>query len=134
MVASSDGKPFDAAGMPDASADPTRPLYLRVGTWNPDSPASFNYAAGTREDGVSVYALDADGDVVLPLDGEWAEDDLRDRLRGTGHAFFLVQGDRLPRNGHDGEPLLSDPKVVGLWEPPPASPWAAIFRSGGPRW
>jgi hypothetical protein len=121
---------FWAEGMPKETVNRSKPLYLRIGTWNPNDPKSRNHAMGGREKGLSVYELDSDGNPVVPEDGEWAEEDLRDRLRSTEHPFFLVQGERLPDPGHDGEPLLENPVVVGEWEPPEGSPWAVYFRAG----
>lgn len=100
-----------AVGLPSAERDPEAPVFLRVGPWNPSDPRSRNYAAGDIEIGLSVYDLDEHGAPVVPPDGEWAEDDLR------GEApKFLVQGDVLGR-GHDGEPLLGNPRVVGPYTP-----------------
>jgi 8-oxo-dGTP pyrophosphatase MutT (NUDIX family) len=102
----------DVHGMPKASPDPSQPVYLRVGTWNPATERSGNYAAGKMEKGVSVYALGPHGDPVVPPEGEWAADDLRDRMRGD-EPKFLVQG-KLVGRGNDGEPLLRKVRVVGF--------------------
>ena len=106
--------PFDSHGMPTATRDACRPIYLRVGTWNPASPYSGNYARGEREAGLSVYDL-KDGQPVIPEESEWAEVDMLERLR-SDQPKFLVQG-LLVGEGHDGEPLLGNVVVVGLWQP-----------------
>lgn len=100
-------------GMPTAKLDPSRPVYLRIGTWNPKSPNSYNYAMGDRESGLSAYDL-KDNQPVVPEESEWAETDMRERLSSTDPKF-LVQGDYVGE-GHDGEPLLGNPVVVGLWK------------------
>lgn len=100
-----------AAGLPTGERDPKQKTYLRIGNWDPKNPLSKNYAMGKIEAGLSVYELDAKGNPIVPSDGEWAAEDLADRMRGTSQKF-LVQGDRVGV-GHDGEILLSDPKVVG---------------------
>lgn len=102
---------MDNHGMPTAKQDPQRPVYLRIGAWNPRDPRSHNYARGDIEAGLSVYDLDAAGQPVVPEEGEWAEVDMRDRLAST-EPKFLVQGDYCGE-GHDGEPLLAHPVVVG---------------------
>jgi hypothetical protein len=91
------------------------PVYLRIGDWDrtTDTPRSRNYALGETEAGLSVYDLDADGQPIVPAEGEWAEHDLRDRLR-SNDPKYLVRG-RLVGQGHDGEPLLSHVQVVGPW-------------------
>lgn len=104
--------PLDSHGMPIAIRDPERPVYLRIGTWNPCHPYSRNYAGGEQETGLSVYALKND-QPVAPTRSEWAEDDLRDRL-ASDDPKFLVQGHPVGQ-GHDGEPLLCHVAVVGLW-------------------
>lgn len=100
-------------GMPTAKRDPARPVYLRIGTWNPNYPISHNYATGDIESGLSAYDLKDDGQPVVPEESEWAETDMLERLRSTDPKF-LVQGDYVGE-GHDGEPLLGNPVVVGLW-------------------
>lgn len=82
--------------------------YLRIGAWHP-SEQSRNYATGDIEAGVSVYDLDGQGRPIAP-DGEWAEDDLRDRL-ASDEPKWLVEGD-LVGEGHDGEPLLQNIRIV----------------------
>lgn len=111
--------PIDHHGMPTATRDASRPVYLRVGTWNPASPYSGNYARGEREAGLSVYDL-KDGVPVVPEESEWAEVDMLDRLR-SDQPKFLVQG-LLVGEGHDGEPLLGNVVVVGLWQPSSSQP------------
>lgn len=110
---------FDSHGMPRAARDTGRPVYLRVGTWNPASPYSGNYARGEREAGLSVYDLN-DGQPVVPEESEWAEVDMLERLR-SDQPKFLVQG-LLVGEGHDGEPLLGNVVVVGLWQPEGSQP------------
>lgn len=110
-------------GLPTATRDPKRPTYLRVGAWNPQSPRSRNYARGEIEAGLSVYELDANGKPIVPAEGEWAGDDLADRMRGD-EPKFIVQGE-VVGEGHDGEPLLSDPKVVGMYDEETARPQLA---------
>jgi hypothetical protein len=104
-------------GLPVAERDAGEPIYLRIGTWNPVNPRSTNHAMGEIEAGLSVYDLDAAGKPVVPEEGEWAADDLADRLKGDGPKF-LVQG-RLVGEGHDGEPLLAEIKVVGEFDSAP---------------
>jgi hypothetical protein len=94
---------------------PRYPVYLRIGDWNLKDPISYNYAMGTRERGLSVYALDASGNPIVPDRSEWADVDLNDRLR-SNDPKFLVQGRRVG-TGHDGEPLLVNVRVVGEWKP-----------------
>lgn len=103
------------SGLPTGDRDPSAKVYLRIGGWNPADPRSKNYAVGDIELGLSVYELDAHGNPVVPPEGEWAEDDLRDRMRSQ-EPKFLVQGEFLAW-GHDGEPLLGDPRVVGAYTP-----------------
>jgi len=98
-------------GLPTAERDPEKPSYLRIGAWNPKNPRSSNYATGDVEAGLSVYELDKNGKPVAPEESDWAADDLADRLKGS-EPKFLVQG-MLVGQGHDGEPLLGDPVVVG---------------------
>ena len=99
--------------MPTRQRDPSRPVYLRIGTWNPADPRSHNYAVGDIEAGLSVYDLDDAGQPIVPDEAEWAEVDLRERLR-SNEPKFLVQGE-VCGQGHDGEALLSDPVVVDMW-------------------
>lgn len=109
-----------ASRLPQGERDPGAPVYLRVGAWDPARPRSRNHALGRPEPGLSVYALDGEGMPVVPEEGEWAEEDLHERLR-SAEPKFLVQG-RVVGRGHDGEPLLGRVFVVGAWEPPePAS-------------
>lgn len=103
---------FDAHGMPVGQRDPQRPLYLRVGTWDPSNPYSKNYALGQVESGLSAYALKGNKPVV-PAVGEWAAEDMHDRL-ASDEPKFLIQG-LIVGQGHDGEPLIGNPVVVGLW-------------------
>lgn len=103
------------AEMPTGQRDPSAPVYLRVGTWNPDRPISKNYATGSQEAGLSVYELDRTGKPIVPSEGEWAEDDMQDRL-ASSDPKFLVQGMVVGRGG-DGEPVLDDVRVVGTWHP-----------------
>ncbi|MGY3582252.1 hypothetical protein ACVIGB_000823 [Bradyrhizobium sp. USDA 4341] len=103
------------ANLPISERDLSAPVYLRVGKWNPADPRSRNYAAGDIEIGLSVYELDATINPVMPPEGEWAETDLNERMRGD-EPKFLVQGDVLGW-GHDGEPLLGNPRVVGAYSP-----------------
>jgi hypothetical protein len=103
------------AEMPTGQRDPAAPVYLRVGTWNPDRPISKNYATGSQEAGLSVYELDRTGKPITPSEGEWAEDDMQDRL-ASSDPKFLVQGMVVGRGG-DGEPVLDDVRVVGMWHP-----------------
>ena len=95
---------------------PKKPnVYLRIGDWNPDRPYSKNWARGTLEKGLSVYDLGDDGLPVAPTGSEWAEQDMRERLH-SDEPKYLVTGRRVG-TGHDGEPLLRDPKVIGEWKP-----------------
>lgn len=90
--------------------------YLRIGEWDRTNPRprSRNYATGEIEVGLSVYDLDEVGNPIAPPDSEWAEDDLRDRIK-SADPKFIVTG-QLVGIGHDGEPLLSDIVVVGEWD------------------
>ena len=99
--------------MPTAKHDPQQPVYLRVGTWNPDNPRSTNYALGEVEAGLSVYELTPAGEPITPAESEWAEIDKHERL-ASGEPKFVVQG-VLVGEGHDGEPLLQEVVVVGKW-------------------
>jgi len=87
-----------------------RAKYLRIGEWHP-SETSRNYSAGKIEPGVSVYGLDAAGRPVVPLQGEWAAEDLSSRMAGK-EPKYLVEGDHVGI-GHDGEPLLKNLKIIG---------------------
>jgi hypothetical protein len=91
------------------------PLYLRVGDWDPKNPRSGNYAKGRPEAGLSVYDLDEKGNPVVPPEGEWAEEDMHDRLRGD-EPKYIVSGQHVGI-GNDGEPLLHKIKVHGHWRP-----------------
>lgn len=102
----------DSHGLPSGPLDPARPVYLRVGLWNPARPYSKNYARGEQEAGLSVYDL-KDGVPVVPTESEWAEVDMRERL-ASNQPTFLVQG-QIVGEGHDVEPLLGKVIVVGLW-------------------
>lgn len=102
-------------GLPTGDRDLSGKVNLRIGGWNPADPRSKNYAVGDIEMGLSVYELDADDNPVVPPEGEWAEDDLRDRMR-SDEPKYLVQGELLAW-GHDGEPLLGNPRVVGAYVP-----------------
>lgn len=99
--------------MPRALRDADKPVYLRIGDWNPAWPHSRNHAMGAIEVGVSVYDLDTLGRPIVPAESEWASVDLAERLASDA-AKHLVQG-RLVGEGHDGEPLLTDVVVVGEW-------------------
>jgi hypothetical protein len=103
-----------AKRLPKSDVDASQPLYLRIGDWDPKSPNSRNYALGTIEAGLSVYELDENSKPVVPPTGAWAAEDLADRLSGD-LPKYLVQGD-LRGVGGDGEPLLSNPKVVGYFD------------------
>lgn len=94
----------------------SRPVYLRIGDWDPAFPVSRNYATGDHEIGLSVYELDAEGMPVEPQEAEWAGADMRERLAGD-QPKHLVTGS-LVGWGHDGEPLLADVGIVGAWTPP----------------
>lgn len=87
--------------------------YLRLGPW-PEDERSRCWATGTIEEGVSVYALDPQGQPVAPS-GEWAEVDLHERL-ALDEPKWLVTGD-LVGTGHDGEPLLRNLTIVRRWQP-----------------
>jgi N12 class adenine-specific DNA methylase len=108
-VASGGMRSFNEDGLPVDDLDPSSPVYLRIGKWDPKKEASRNYAAGTIESGLSVYDLDDNGKPIAP-DGEWAETDLRDRLK-SGERQYKVQG-QLVGEGHDGEPLLRNVYIV----------------------
>lgn len=99
--------------LPRAPRDPNRPVYLRIGDWNPDNERSGNYAMGEIEVGLSVYDLDEHGQPIIPDEGEWAEDDFNDRMASDAPKY-LVQGQHVGM-GHDGEPLLNGVVVVGMW-------------------
>ncbi len=101
-------------GVPFGERDLARPVYLRVSAWNPKHEQSGNYAKGESEAGLSTYDLDKKGEPIAPEESEWAEDDLRDRLK-SDEPKFLVQGDLVGQGG-DGEPLLQNVKVVGVYE------------------
>lgn len=103
------------APLPRAPRDPLRPVYLRIGGWNPDWPYSRNHAMGAIEAGLSAYDLDGLGCPIVPDESEWATVDLADRLVSDA-VKYLVQG-RLVGQGHDGEPLLTDVVVIGEWHP-----------------
>jgi hypothetical protein len=89
------------------------PLYLRIGDWNLEDPRSYNHAMGEREAGLSAYDLDDDLRPIVPQEGEWAEEDMLDRL-ASDLPRHLVTG-RLVGEGHDGEPLLDQVRIVGSW-------------------
>lgn len=99
--------------MPTAERDRTKPVYLRIGGWDPQHPVSHNYAMGDIEAGLSCYDLDPNGKPVIPEEGEWAAEDFHARMR-SGEPKYLVQG-MLVGEGHDGEPLLGHPVIVGMW-------------------
>ncbi len=101
--------------MPKGERRDSKPVYLRIGDWNPASPRSRNYALGEIEAGLSVYDLDFCGEPIVPPESEWAEVDMRDRL-ASDEPKYLVQG-MLVGVGHDGEPLLGEPVVIGEWKP-----------------
>ena len=87
--------------------------YLRIGEWHP-SETSRNYSLGQTEPGVSVYDLHPQtGKPVVPPEGEWAADDLRDRMRGN-EPKYIVEGEHVGV-GNDGEPLLKKLKIIGNW-------------------
>lgn len=98
--------------------------YVRFGE-PPKSGRSANYATGKLERGVSVYqaTVTPEGHHVIdvPDEGEWAEQDLRDRIRKSqaneeGHTAYLVHGKIVGRGG-DGEPLLKAIKIIGTIDP-----------------
>lgn len=89
------------------------PLYLRIGDWSLEDPRSYNHAMGEREAGLSAYDLDHDLRPIVPQEGEWAEEDMLDRL-ASDLPRHLVTG-RLVGEGHDGEPLLDQVRIVGSW-------------------
>jgi hypothetical protein len=97
--------------------------YLRIGDWNPDDPRSSNYAKGKKEKGLSVYELDRQGNPIAPQESEWAEADLRDRLK-SDEPKYLVSGRHIGKGG-DGEPILAEPVIHGPWEQPTG------YQSGG---
>lgn len=102
--------PLPHSGLPTVAYQPEQPLYLRCGRWDPNSERSLNFAKGSIEAGLSVYAIDDHGRVIIPEQGEWAAADLQQRLRVQQPRWF-VQGQRIG-SGHDGEPLLHDVRVV----------------------
>lgn len=51
--------------IPDPASTGTTGRYLRIGTWR-DTEQYWNYSTGGFEAGVSVYALEPDGDPVVP--------------------------------------------------------------------
>jgi len=103
----------EAEGLPIAEWDLGKPVYLRIGRWNPAQPRPRN-ARGAKGAGLSVYDLDGDGQPIAPANSKWAEIDMQNRLRGA-EPKFLVQGEWIGV-GHDGEPLLENVRIVGLWE------------------
>lgn len=105
-------KPDFPAGMPTSERDPSRPVYLRVGTWS-KSERSNNYAKGEVENGVSVYDVDKGGKPIDPGGGEWSAVDLADRMSSKEPKVY-VQGD-LVGVGNDGEPLLKNVKAVDVF-------------------
>lgn len=111
-----------------------RGLYLRFGRW-PADERSENSITGHREEGVSVYDLDHEGEPMDPdphysrnLEDDEYNDSLaemhgrvhraeRNRMRGSdvpGDTGHLVRGDMVGI-GHDGEPLLRNVHRVGDW-------------------
>lgn len=99
-----------------AITESVEPLYLRIGDWDRSTPTprSSNFATGDIEAGLSVYDL-KDGQPVVPEEGEWAEQDMRERL-ASDDPKYIVRG-RLVGQGHDGEPLLSHVQIVRNWSP-----------------
>jgi hypothetical protein len=89
-----------------------RQYYVRFGEL-PKSGYSTNFARGTFEGGASVYdAVGRKGRLVLqvPPEGEWADQDLRDRIKQEQEAY-VVEGEYAGEGG-DGEPLLRKARVV----------------------
>lgn len=100
------------ASMPHAKRDPTKPVYMRFGSWNPNHEQSkINAESGlTFEKGLSVYEVDSHNKPVAPP-ARWAKSDLAFRLQREGPPIF-VQGDKVGK-GYDGEPLLRHVRAVG---------------------
>lgn len=88
--------------------------YLRFGEI-PEEGRSHNFARGTPEAGVSVYDVVERGgkwDIQVPEVGEWATDDLLDRMRDAFDApMYLVTGDEAGVGG-DGEPVITNVQVI----------------------
>lgn len=89
-------------------------FYLRSGDL-PRGGRSRNYATGELEHGVSVYDMTDHNAPKTPPEGEWADDDLRDRLK-SDEPWHVVTGKEAGVGG-DGEPVIRDPKIVGRWHP-----------------
>jgi hypothetical protein len=95
--------------------------YIRFGAL-PKSGYSTNFATGSVEAGVSTYeATGRNGryEVHVPEEGEWADEDLSDRIRqvqdGTDTAYVVTGA--YHGTGGDGEPLLRDVQVVREIDP-----------------
>ena len=101
------------ASMPHAKRDPSKPMYMRFGSWDPNHERSkINAENGlTHEKGLSVYALDGHNNPVASAKVSWGKSDLDFRLKREGPPIF-VQGDKVGE-GYDGEPLLRNVRAVG---------------------
>ena len=87
--------------------------YLRIGD-PPASERSFNNATGETELGVSVYELHhKTGEPIIPEEGEWAHEDFHARMKGD-EPKHIVEGDEVGW-GHDGETLLRNVRIMGLF-------------------
>jgi len=89
-----------------------RPCYLRFGK-PPKNGQSYNHRDRVYEDGVSVYRGYAmpDGNYVLVLSGvDWVSACFA--IGERRHVCYEVTGDELNETGGDGEPLLTNVKIV----------------------
>lgn len=107
----------DYEGMPSATFDLSKPVYIRFGGW-PSDERSNNNVTGFKEEGVSVYEMDHRGYPSINWEGNFgnAQDDLVSRItdlrrRRSDDPVFMVQGDVIG-TGQDGEPLLRNVRVI----------------------
>lgn len=82
--------------------------FIRHGRWC-RCERSCNSAKGTLEAGVSAYeCVPADADLWTPTGPAWVKNGRH--VEGSSTPWFLIEGDRVPSRGGDGEPLVEKVK------------------------
>jgi hypothetical protein len=87
-------------------------LYLRFGK-PPKGGRSRNYQTGEIEAGISVYSASIDpATAIITLNDVGV--DPGTLLTSVGMQAYLLTGDALDESGSDGEPLISNPRILAV--------------------